>query len=85
MRKRGFRILIMCPICLIKAQSCLQRLEPSADVSDATVGVDAGFPSSFVLAVPASLVWMLFLHVRATRRCSRVRRLTRVCTRATHY
>ena len=64
--KVGFRIRFMCPICLIKAQSCLQSLEPSADVSDATVGVDAGFPFPLVLAVPDSLVWVLFLHIRAT-------------------
>ena len=66
MRKRGFRILIMCPICLIKTQRCLQSLEPSADVSDATVGVDAGFRFPLVLAVLDSLVWVLFLHIRAT-------------------
>ena len=49
-------VFISCAQFVLSRKSCLRSLEPSADVSDATVGVDARFPLSLVLAVPVSLV-----------------------------
>ena len=45
----------VCARCVLHIKRSLQSLEPCADVSDATVGVDARSPFSLVLTIPASL------------------------------
>ena len=57
-------------------KTSLQSLEPCADVSDATVRVDARSPLSLVLTIAASLDYVLFLCLRAARPCLRVHKLT---------
>ena len=61
---------------VLSMKSCLQIFEPSADVSDATVRVDARSPLSLVLTIAASLDYVLFLCLRAARACLRVHKLT---------
>ena len=56
-----------------KKTAILQSLEPGADVSDATVEVDARSPFALVLTILASLVSVLFLLVScAALPCLRV-------------
>ena len=76
-----------CARFVLSRKSRLQSLEPSADVSDATVEVDARSPFVLVLTIPAGLVSVLFLFVSScsTSMFARAITHTRVCTRATDY
>ena len=70
-----FRNQSLCLMCITRKKTAiLQSLEPGADVSDATVEVDARSPFVLVLTIPASLVSVLFLLVScAALPCLRVR------------
>ena len=70
-----------------KKTAILQSLEPGADVSDATVEVDARSPFVLVLTIPAGLVSVLFLLVSSCSTSMFARAIThaRACTRATDY